>query len=120
MEDQKQNQEPKFQPEKNDVAKNKALAIVGYIIPILFFIPLLTEAKESKFAKFHANQQLLLLLWWVVGCIVSAILVFVLIGILLYFIVFILGIVFLIMGIVNAARGEMKELPLIGGIKILN
>ena len=46
-----------------DVDNNKALAIVGYIIPILFFIPLLNESsKNSPFAKFHANQQLVLLI----------------------------------------------------------
>ena len=46
----------------DDVEKNKAMAIIGYIIPILFFIPLVTEAKDSVYAKFHANQQLILLI----------------------------------------------------------
>jgi hypothetical protein len=42
--------------ESADVDSHKALAIVGYIIPILFFIPLVTDAKNNTFAKFHANQ----------------------------------------------------------------
>lgn len=45
-----------------DAEKNKVMAIVGYILPILFFIPLVSDAKNSPFAKFHANQQLNFLL----------------------------------------------------------
>jgi uncharacterized membrane protein len=103
----------------SDVEKNKAMAIVGYIIPILFFIPLVTDAKNSPFAKFHANQQLNLLLAAVVVNIVGGIIPF-----LGWFILLPLGTIFLIvvaiMGIINAAKGEMKELPLIGGFKLIS
>lgn len=102
-----------------DVEKNKALAIVGYIFPILFFIPLVTDAKNSPFAKFHANQQLNLLLFGFVGWTASAILTFIVIGVVLMPIVAIASLVFMIMGIVNAANGEMKELPVIGGFKLI-
>ncbi len=102
-----------------DVEKNKAMAIVGYIIPILFFIPLVTDAKNSPFAKFHANQQLNLLLAAVVINIVGGIIPF--IG---WFIILPLGMIFLIvvaiMGIISASKGEMKPLPLIGGFKLIN
>lgn len=107
------------QGNQSDAEKNKAMAIIGYIIPILFFIPLVTDAKNSPFAKFHANQQLDFLLFAVVGYIVSSILMVVLIGFLLYFLVIIASIVFMIMGIINAAKGEMKPLPFIGGINII-
>ena len=107
------------QGNQSDAEKNKAMAIIGYIIPILFFIPLVTEAKNSVFAKYHANQQLNFLLFAVVGYIISSILMVVLIGFLLYFLVMIASIVFMIMGIINAAKGEMKPLPLIGGINII-
>jgi uncharacterized membrane protein len=103
----------------SDAEKNKAMAIIGYIIPFLFFIPLVTEAKNSPFAKFHANQQLNLLLFCVVGYILSSVLMFILIGFLLYFIVMIGSLVFLIMGIISAAKGEMKKLPLIGGFELI-
>lgn len=118
MEEQKQMPEQKA--DSSDVEKNKALAIVGYIIPILFFIPLVTDAKNSPYAKFHANQQLNLLLFWVIGYAVSAILMFVIIGFLLYFLVMIGGIIFMIMGIINAAQGTMKPLPMIGGFKLIS
>ena len=105
--------------DKSDAESNKALAIVGYIIPILFFLPLVIEAsKNSPFAKFHANQQLILLISWfavhVVGMIIPVI------G---WFIILPLGWLFLlvcvILGIISAANGEMKQLPLIGGFTIL-
>ena len=102
-----------------DVEKNKVMAIVGYILPILFFVPLLSEeSKKSPFAKFHANQQLLLLIAAVIVNVVGTI-----IPILGWFIILPLGSIFLIviaiMGIINAAKGEMKKLPLIGGYEII-
>ena len=102
-----------------DVEKNKVMAIVGYIIPIMFFIPLVTDAKNSPFAKFHANQQLVLLIcgigFNVAVMILSSILRFLgFIGI-FGLVLFVLA----IMGIINAARGEMKPLPVIGGFQIL-
>ena|SRR3990172_1570803 len=115
MEEQKQ----EHKAEAGDVEKNKAMAIVGYIIPILFFIPLVTDAKNSPFAKFHANQQLVLLIAWVVVNVVGGVIPF--IG---WFLILPLGVIFLvvlaIMGIINAAKGEMKELPVIGGFKLIN
>lgn len=104
---------------QSDAEKNKAMAIVGYIIPILFFIPLVTDAKNSVFAKFHANQQLNLLLAAIVVNIVGGVIPF--IG---WFIILPLGSIFLIvvaiMGIIHGAKGEMKELPLIGGFKLIS
>ncbi|OGN29085.1 MAG: hypothetical protein A3A33_00185 [Candidatus Yanofskybacteria bacterium RIFCSPLOWO2_01_FULL_49_25] len=96
----------------DDVNNNKVFAIIGYLIPILFFIPLVSDSgKKSPFAMFHANQQLNLLLLWIVG----SILYVVLIG----FLVHIFALICTIMGIINAAQGTMKRLPLIGGINIL-
>lgn len=103
----------------SDAEKNKAMAIVGYIIPILFFIPLISDAKNSPFAKFHANQQLNLLLAAVVVNIVGGV-----IPIIGWFIILPLGSIFLIvvaiMGIIHASKGEMKELPVIGGFKLIS
>lgn len=102
----------------DDADKNKAMAIIGYIIPILFFIPLVTDAKNSTFAKFHANQQLALLL----ACFVVNI-VGVMIPLIGWFIILPLGslaiLVFAIMGLVGAAQGKMNDLPLLGKIKII-
>lgn len=102
-----------------DVEKNKAMAIIGYIIPILFFIPLVTEAKDSVYAKFHANQQLILLIASIGVSVIGSI-----IPILGWFIILPLGsiaiFVLAIIGLINAAKGQMKELPFIGSFKIIN
>ena len=109
-------QEPVMQADPADVEKNKTMAILAYFI---FFLPLLTDAKDSPFAKFHANQSLVLFLFVVAVNIIGAIIPF-----LGWFIVLpigsIMAIVFWIMGIMNAANGKMKELPMIGGIHILD
>jgi uncharacterized membrane protein len=111
--------EEQKQAGSSDAEKNKVMGIVGYIIPILFFIPLISDAKNSPFAKFHANQQLNLLLAAIVVNIVGGV-----IPIIGWFIILPLGSIFLIvvaiMGIINAAKGEMKELPLIGGFKLIS
>lgn len=103
----------------SDAEKNKLMGIVGYIIPILFFIPLFSdETKNSPFAKFHANQQLMLLIAAIAVNVVGGIIPF-----LGWFIILPLGSIFLIivaiMGIINAAKGQMKKLPLIGGFEII-
>ena len=109
-----------IQPAVNsDVEKNKAMAIIGYIIPILFFIPLLSEeSKKSPFAKFHANQQLMLLIAAIIVNVVGGI-----IPIIGWFILLPIGsiilIILAIMGIINAAKGAIKKLPIIGGYEII-
>ena len=107
---------PKANP---DVEANKVMAIIGYILPILFFVPLINESsKNSQFARFHANQQLVLLIAAIAVDIVGSV-----IPILGWFLILPIGFVFLLVvaitGIVNAAQGNMKELPLIGRFKLI-
>ncbi|MEF3691816.1 MAG: DUF4870 domain-containing protein [Candidatus Moraniibacteriota bacterium] len=110
--------EPVKSNSNEDVEKNKAMAIIGYIIPILFLIPLVTEAKDSPFAKFHANQHLILLIGWLIWGVLGSI------PFLGWFFILPLGSVFLIVlsivGLINASQGEMKEIPLVGSFKIIN
>lgn len=120
MEEQKKQEQPKAAPQadKADAEKNKAMAIIGYIIPILFFVPLVSDAKNSPFAKFHANQQLILLIAAIAVNIVGG-----MIPILGWFIIWPIGtiliLVLAIMGLINAAKGEMKRLPVIGSFEII-
>lgn len=112
--------------DRNDIEKNKILALFSYI-GILFLVPLLA-AKDSAYARFHANQGIVLfiaeLVLGIALNIVSAILLFIvpLLSVILGIINWLIGVLFLmfaILGIVNAVTGKAKELPLIGGIKIL-
>jgi uncharacterized membrane protein len=77
-----------------------------------------SEAKNSPFAKFHANQQLNLLLAAIAVNVVGTI-----IPILGWFIILPLGTILIfvlaIMGIINAVKGEMKKLPIIGGFELI-
>ncbi|WP_318936994.1 DUF4870 domain-containing protein [Oceanobacillus halotolerans] len=100
--------------EKSDVDQNKGMAILAYII---FFIPLLA-AKESPFAMYHANQGLTLFL-----CGVSVYIVGTIIPIIGWLFILPLGsiglLILAIMGIINAANGHEKPLPLIGKIQLI-
>ncbi len=101
-----------------DIQNNKIMAVLAYI-GILFLVPLLA-AKDSKFARFHANQGLVLFLADIIVGIASGILVWIpIIGWLISLVLSIALFVFMIIGIVNAAQGQAKELPLIGSIKIV-
>ena len=97
-------------------SEHKGLAIVGYIIPILFFLPLVTEGKNDPFAKFHANQQLNLLIWYVMA---NFIMIIPVLGWIAGPLMWLFGIVLAIMGIMNASQGTQKELPLIGKYSLL-
>ena len=90
---------------------------IGIIAYFIFFIPLLVDS-ESEFGRFHANQGLLVLLLGIAVGILGSIIPF--IG---WFLILPIGSIFClvlaIMGIMNAANEKMKELPVIGTIKII-
>jgi uncharacterized membrane protein len=96
-----------------DVKNNKVYAVLAYII---FFIPLLA-AKDSKFAMYHANQGFLLFLLYVSLQIVLRVIPFISWFLLPFAGLFCL--VLVILGIINAANGQTKPLPLIGHISLL-
>ena len=96
-----------------DINSNKVMAILAYI-GILVLIPLFA-AKNSKFARFHTNQGLLLFIVALIAGIISRIPVIGFLGTILDFVCFI----FAIIGIIYAAQGKAKELPFIGKYKIL-
>jgi uncharacterized membrane protein len=108
-----------------DAEKNKVMGIIAYLW-ILCLVPIFA-AKDSPFAKYHANQGLVLFLLEIVLSITLYIINIVVFTVLpgMSFIVSILGLihlgplVLLIMGIINAAAGKCVPLPIIGGIKLL-
>lgn len=111
MTEQNFQQDQEFELE--DIQQNKTMAGLAYI---LFFLPLIAT-PDSKFAKFHANQGLILLILAVVGNIVLGmipIIGWVLIPPFSLFIL-ILG----IMGLINGFGGKVKRLPLIGNFTII-
>lgn len=125
-----------FHPQ--DIAQNKAMGVLAYL-GILVLFPIFA-AKESRFARYHANQGLVLIIAGACYGFVQFILTLILGAIfpirwdfthfgtrsgIFTVIVAILALVWLIyaaamiLGIVNAVNGKAKELPIIGKIKIL-
>ena len=104
--------EPVF-PDPQDVEKNKAIAALSYIF---FFLPLIV-CPESPYARFHANQSLLLFIVAVAGNIILGIIPF--IGWILLPLFSIAVFVFAIMGFVNGFTGKAKKLPIFGRYTIL-
>lgn len=117
--------------DKKDAEDNKLMGILAYI---LFFIPMFASPKDSKFVKFHTNQGLVLFIFTIAWVIIERILSSILTAIFLrlYFlwgpisvILWILSLAsyvfaaLAVIGIINAANGTTKPLPVIGGIKIL-
>jgi len=109
-----------------DAEKNKIMGILAYL-GILCLVPILA-AKDSPFAKYHANQGLVLFIVWIVLAVALNTLNYVLLTILpasMGFIISILSLAYLgllilaILGIINAAAGKCVPLPVIGGIKLL-
>lgn len=89
---------------------NKTMAILAVIFPILFFLPLVAGDK-TEFDKFWANQALLLFLLGIISSITAAIIIGIVLGVAEF--------VFWIIAIIAVCNGQMKPLPLIGGIKII-
>ncbi|WP_419520481.1 hypothetical protein [Hominenteromicrobium sp.] len=88
-------------------------------------------ARNSYFARFHANQGLVLFLFYACYSVLTRIITNIL-NLALGFIPFVpgmisaalqfIGIIFfvlMILGIANAASGKVKELPFIGRIRLL-
>lgn len=107
----------------SDIEKNKFLTIIGYI-PLLFLIPMLV-ANDSKYAKFHANQGLILTIFAAICAVIDRLVKFIIGwipligGVVSAIISLALGLAtlaYIIVGIVNAVQGKAKKLPLIGDL----
>lgn len=114
-----------------DIADNKFMAVLAYF-GILVLIPWFA-APQSKFARFHAKQGITLLILDAAYIVLSIILNMIqitqteyILGIpyeikttpwfisLLLFLISIPIAVLAIIGIINAAKGQVKKLPIIG------
>lgn len=108
---------------------NKVVNALSYT-GILFFLPLVANNNQQE-GKFHANQGLITLILAIVLHVVGVVFG-ILDGIpLIGFIIGILGSIFgiaawavqvaiLIFGIVNSINGKMTQIPVIGGINLIN
>ncbi len=99
--------------EQADIDKNKTIAGLAYII---FFLPLLV-CPDSKYARFHANQGLLLLIVAIAGNIILGIIP--IIGWILMPLYALVIFALAIMGLINGFGGKDKRMPIFGKYDIL-
>ena len=125
---------------ENDIKDNKIFALLSYIGP-LFLVPVLA-APKSKYARFHANQGLVLFLAeiiialplraldWLNGFIFGNIELFqdwlsfvpAVVGAVISLVGLVVGMLALVLaviGVINAFQGKANELPFIGKMRIL-
>lgn len=105
---------------KEDIENNKVLSLFSYI-SFLFIIPLIA-CSNSKYAKFHVNQGIML-------CITNVVFEAILKALKVLELSFAYDIadaivnigltVFMVIGIVNAVTGKAKKLPVIGNFTII-
>ena len=109
----------RFEPA--DVEENRVMGILAYL-SWLVLIPLLA-APKSPFARYHANQGLVLAIVSTVVCVLLGALTWIpVLGIIVGIVLSLVGVLFLVLaiiGIVNAANGKAKELPIIGKIRLI-
>ncbi len=98
-----------FSPE--DIEKNKAMGILAYLV---FFVPLIA-AKDSAYAKFHANQGFVLFLGYVI-C--STLWIIPILGWIAAPICYVVVTVLEIMGLIHSISGKARKLPIAGKFKI--
>lgn len=98
----------KVEVTKEEIEKGKTMAIVSYLGIIGLVIALATDGKKNEYTKFHMNQALPLdiavFISWIpfIGWLLA-------IGVLVLW----------VMGIIAAAQGEMKRLPIVGNLELI-
>lgn len=113
MEDLKKDVNDMFTQE--DIEANKIIAAVT-TIPIMFWLPLVA-AKDSGFAKFYANQSLILLIFEFVVSVVSGVVALVpFVGGLLSALLGLVNFAAFLYLLVSALQGKARQLPFIGGL----
>jgi uncharacterized membrane protein len=107
--------------DSEDIEQNKVFAVLAYL-GILFLVPLLA-APNSRYARYHTNQGIVLFIATVVVTGAFYVLAHIpVLGRVLGLggtVTWIVAFVFMILGILNAAGGKRQPLPLLGGIQLL-
>lgn len=107
-------------------SNDTVMGVLAYLW-LLVLVPIFA-AKDSPFARYHANQGLVLAIaevaYWILTAILNAIFWAISwrIAAILSTVFWLISLVFLVLaviGIVNVVGGKQKPLPVIGGITIL-
>lgn len=82
--------------------------VLGFVGPIL---TLTLKGNESQFVKQNSNESLNFALTMLIGYVVSFVLMFLLIGFVLFPILWVMDLIFRIMGAVAASKGQVYQYP---------
>ncbi|MCD4762090.1 hypothetical protein K8R32_03995 [bacterium] len=111
MSEENQSEETKKEP-ATEVDNGKIAAILAYfLIGIIWFFAD-EQLKKNEYAKFHVKQALILLIVSVCGSIILGFIPILGWVILPFF--SLASLAFAVIGIINAAQNQKKELPFIG------
>lgn len=123
------NRPPAFMPDPADVAANRGMAMISYML-LLIFLPL-TQCKNSPYVRFHANRSLVTYVFCFGGGLllfgIGALTVFVptvgpiltlICGVLSWGMMMSVSVLCLI-GMVQAWQGKARPLPILGGITFI-
>lgn len=99
-----------------DAETNKSARISSALGYLFFFIPIIMH-PESKFARYHANQGLILLLFMTMGTALLSMVPYA--GPFLALVAVVLGIVLALRGMVVALRCQAKRIPLLGKLILI-
>jgi uncharacterized protein len=83
--------------------------LIGFLGPLII---MLTKGEQDQFVRANAVEALNFQITLLIGYIVSWVLMVVVIGFILYPVVWIMGLVFAIMGAMAASRGEAYRYPI--------
>ena len=104
--------------EAEDIAQNRAMGILAYI-GILVLVPIFA-AKGSKWARWHANRGLVLLIAECAVCFTLGLLALIpYVGWIFWILESLCSLAFcglIVFGIITAAKGKAKAFPLVGAL----
>ena len=99
-----------------DVQKNNILVAICYVLPILFFVPIILNGS-STYCRFHANQQLTLLIFgFVLGVVMAIIRLIPVLGAIIGVLVGLCMLALVIGLFYGAVKGMAVRIPFIGNL----
>ena len=103
-------------PDAQDIEKGKTIAILSYITLIGWVIAYIMHTNtQTKFGAFHLRQALGLMIITIATYVISFGFIFISYYLFAAFRLVNVGVfVLIIMGIINAANGKMKAVPVLG------
>lgn len=93
---------------------SKLFAFLAILLSVAGFIIALLAKRKDKYVMFYAKQSLILFIAGIVTKILTALLIFTIVGILAVPVLWVIYIVLWVIALINSLSGKQKPTPLIG------